>query len=285
MTKRKLLLAAIIAIILLALSLLFQIWSKAHRAESSSAFPARDTPPLSPKLPNQMASSNSPTKAPQVALPALKPAVPNPNAPDNSAPFSAPGAEPSDSAKNAVSSIVKAYQAYISASENGRMLTANPGDNAHTAALELARAGGVNLASIYFVPGDPKAPNPLPRTINLGGTGDDAVMNPAFANATLSIVLAANLPPNVDVSTTPVIWTRGLRADGTWAPDSPFGGKGGYIGFMDGHVEWVTSLSATDASAAFFLKDGTNTHTANISESLPPQAVVLSAEPTDTPNK
>ena len=34
------------------------------------------------------------------------------------------------------------------------------------------------------------------------------------------------------------MWTRGLQSDGTWAPDSPFHGQGGYVVFMDGHIEW-----------------------------------------------
>ena len=36
----------------------------------------------------------------------------------------------------------------------------------------------------------------------------------------------------------PILWTKGLQADGTWKSNSPWGGKGGHILFNDGRVEW-----------------------------------------------
>ena len=39
-------------------------------------------------------------------------------------------------------------------------------------------------------------------------------------------------------STAPLAWTRGLQPDGSWSFDSPFYGEGGFILFLDGHVEF-----------------------------------------------
>lgn len=164
-------------------------------------------------------------------------------------------------------------QSYIAYTTDGgveRMLSANSGDSAHFVALLLAQRTNSTDASVYFVPGDPKAPNLPPA----------AVTDPDFANATLSVEIAANIPIGSEVTTTPIAWTRGLREDGTWAPDSPFGGKGGYLVFFDGHTEWVDMLSTSDLKHdAYFLKYGAQTPTVNIREALPPGAVILSAEP------
>jgi len=67
------------------------------------------------------------------------------------------------------------------------------------------------------------------------------------------------------------MWTRGLQPDGTWSMDSPFNGSGGFIAFLDGHYDWYEK--------ADFCKYGTNIPTVNVHEALPPDAVVLSAEP------
>lgn len=149
----------------------------------------------------------------------------------------------------------------------GRILSANSGDTVHRVALELAQMTNLTDPKVYFVPGDPQAPNTVPASVN----------DPAFANATLSIEFAANTPDE-NSSTTPIAWTRGLRDDGTWAPDSPFGGQGGYILFRDGHVLWTDKLSF-EPGGILFVKPGASTPTANIHEAIAPGVVILRAEP------
>jgi len=177
-----------------------------------------------------------------------------------------------------LSSIAKTFMAYSYASEPARIFTANPGDTAHDAARELARVSGLNSARIYFVANDPKAPNPLPKVVLISDPSE-AEMNPEFVNATLSVEIAANIPPNANVKTTPVAWSRGLREDGTWTSDSPFGGKGGIVVFLDGHSKWYDRLSTSSQIDNYLVIYGTNTPTVNIREALPPGAVILSAEP------
>lgn len=49
-------------------------------------------------------------------------------------------------------------------------------------------------------------------------------------------------------STTPLIWTRGLSADGTWGVDTPWK-RGGHIAFLDGHVQFYNELDETEDGA------------------------------------
>jgi prepilin-type N-terminal cleavage/methylation domain-containing protein len=43
---------------------------------------------------------------------------------------------------------------------------------------------------------------------------------------------------------TPVFYSRGLLADGTWSPNSVYGTAGGYIAFLDGKVVFCKQASA-----------------------------------------
>jgi len=85
-------------------------------------------------------------------------------------------------------------------------------------------------------------------------------------------------PPRAAVTragrrTTPVAWTRGLRPDGTWAPDSPYAGEGGHVVFLDGNVVFFRRI---DGGLRRF--DGKGM-TSNILEALPPGARVGEAAP------
>jgi prepilin-type processing-associated H-X9-DG protein len=95
-------------------------------------------------------------------------------------------------------------------------------------------------------------------------------------------VIASNSCTNDDffknASEVPVAYSRGLRdgttAPGTWADSKinfDLGGtlsnKGGFIAFLDGHVEWYNNLGTGDRSA--LRKYGTNAMTNKIYEALP----------------
>lgn len=90
-------------------------------------------------------------------------------------------------------------------------------------------------------------------------------LNPAFRaiKPTFAVALGKlhwNMP-----STTPIIWTRGLQPDGTWASHSPYGTDGGYIMFLGGNVVFYRNLS--DDGGQIIDRDGNKT--ANILEALP----------------
>jgi prepilin-type processing-associated H-X9-DG protein len=148
------------------------------------------------------------------------------------------------------------------------------------AALILARDAGFNGASFWFEKSDPAlAGKIIPKTVC---DPKDGVLNPDFAKLTLSYVFVANMSITAPVTTTPLVWTRGLQPDGTWSKDSPWQGKGGLVAFCDGHVEWYDKLPLTKSGADApdpLLKYGTNKPTTDIREALPPGAIILPAEP------
>jgi prepilin-type processing-associated H-X9-DG protein len=183
--------------------------------------------------------------------------------------------------------IAKAYDAYVQANTSTHMLSVQPGATAQAAAVTLARVEQLNDAIIWFVKSDPKLNGEsVPTTVtSVGLTANSNSINPDFANKTLSYDIAANINlsppapiPQPNPASTPIAWTRGLRDDGTWGPDSPWHGAGGHIAFLDGHVTWFDKLSTQPGSELLY-KYGTNTPTTNINEALPPGTIILNAEP------
>lgn len=154
-----------------------------------------------------------------------------------------------------------------------------PNYTAHAIAVQLAKEAGLNDASYYFTSEDPRAPKGAIKTVLDGPVGPNTLPNLDFMRATLSLEIAVNIPTGAPVITTPIAWTRGLREDGTWAPDSPWRGKGGHVAYLDGHIEWLDGPLSTAPGGSSFVKYGTNIPTTNIREALPPGAVILSAEP------
>lgn len=146
----------------------------------------------------------------------------------------------------AASSVRQITLAYLNFAASGdatrRMTTANTPD-VYTWAARVARYGGLNDASLYFISGDPAHENlaVVPSVVLQDVTRLNTI-DPAFNNSPLSYSAARNLPASAPGSTTPLIWTRGLGASGDWAPNSPFSGRVGHIGFLDGHVEQLETL-------------------------------------------
>lgn len=146
-------------------------------------------------------------------------------------------------AANNLRQIASAYIAY-STTEGG--LSRNMAkDNIYEFAAELAKNVGLNDAHIWMLPDDPmvesKAPNERPKQV----IKQDQTLADHFNNFPLSFTVASKVRSNAPPSTTPIAWTRGLKADeGTWDADTGvYGSKGGFIAFLDGHVEWFTNLN------------------------------------------
>lgn len=182
--------------------------------------------------------------------------------------------------------IAKTYAAYSNGSDTPRNLQLPLGSTTHDAAFVLAQKAALNDAALYFVRDDPLGPKEIPESVIAGdwsNVSNATVVAPDFANATLSIVIAANVSTSAPPSTTPIAWTRGLQPDGTWAPDSPYKSSGGQIAYLDGHVVWCDQADAKDPQMTFY-KYGTHIPTHNIADSLPPGAFILPAEPRPRPN-
>lgn len=142
-------------------------------------------------------------------------------------------------------------------------------------AAALARDGGLNDAAIWIAPAESSLP--ANRDLSTVLTPDRTATRPEFLRARLAYtVVARGLHTNLP-STTPIAWTRGLRPDGTWSPDSPYKGEGGHIVFLGGNVQFYRNLAASPL-ARF---DDSKLTTTDIRQALPPDAFV--AEPIATP--
>jgi prepilin-type processing-associated H-X9-DG protein len=187
---------------------------------------------------------------------------------------------------NNLSQIAKTYNSYSYASNPARMLRMPPGSTVHDAAFILAKDAGLNDASVWFILSDDAlAGVTIPKSVidaNL-----TTIPNWDFMHTQLSVVIAANISTSAPSTTTPIAWDRGLQENGKWSRFSPWKGTGGHIAFLDGHVEWFDSLNTADPSSSLVVASGwpnAGTATVNITEALPPGAVILSAEPRSNRN-
>jgi prepilin-type processing-associated H-X9-DG protein len=177
-------------------------------------------------------------------------------------------------AANNLRQICLAYNLYSHESGLPRALKAK---TPYDWVLAVARAQGLNEAALFYIESDPllEAHYPLPTIIldNLS-LGAQASLSSQFQKTPISYSLVAQLPPGLSASTTPIAWTRGLQTDGSWAANSPYGGRGGHIGFLDGHVVWYNRL-VDDNGQGLLSSYNTGTPTANIKNTLPPSALIL----------
>ena len=132
----------------------------------------------------------------------------------------------------------------------------------------LAESGGLEEGNFWQSRVDPASAETYGRKIKIllpKRDGSPRELNPAFRHIKPAFAVAlgkmhTNLP-----STTPVAWTRGLQADGTWSKDSPYGERGGHIVFLGGNVAFYRNLK--DDGGQLIRPDGTKT--SNILEALP----------------
>ncbi|MDR1413668.1 MAG: type II secretion system GspH family protein [Puniceicoccales bacterium] len=140
--------------------------------------------------------------------------------------------------------------AYASLSLKGFARELNGCENAAQWAGVFSKYEEMNTASM-FIAGDDylveTERNPLPKTIGLVKNGTWQ-MNPEFENFPLSVVVIAGILGQSKAETTPIAYTRGLDSStGKWRSargkdGGIYGEKGGFIVFLDGHVEFFTNL-------------------------------------------
>ena len=95
-----------------------------------------------------------------------------------------------------------------------------------------------------------------------------------FEDWPIGITVVSGLQPGANPSTTPVAWTRGLTTSGTWqhagaARPGVYGSEGGYVVFLDGHVEFYRNLADQGGQLVHFTE---GTPTGNIREAVNPGA-------------
>lgn len=115
-------------------------------------------------------------------------------------------------------------------------------------AKTLADAGILNDASPYLWNDDPGLRGrEIPKIVK---EADSTIWEDA------SVVLLAGVDPSAPATTTPLAWSRGLNTGtGVWAENSIFGSEGGFIVFLDAHVEWFENTTGK-----LYQPDGTITN-------------------------
>ena len=171
--------------------------------------------------------------------------------------------------------IAIAYYTYANSDGKSRVINK---PTLHGWAAVLAEKGGINDPEIWIVKEDPlvQKAGKLPKYIaSPGKRGWE--MNEEFKDYPLSITVVNGLAGSVDPSTTPIAWTRGLRTDGRWSSlesEQPgiYGDKGGFIAYLDGHVNWYEDLNEDGGQLMNYI---TKKPTRNINEALPPHTSIL----------
>jgi prepilin-type N-terminal cleavage/methylation domain-containing protein len=117
----------------------------------------------------------------------------------------------------------------------------------------LAQRGILTDPTFYFAKNDPAFNGSYPTAIV--SPGNRTVLDPSFAtNRILSFEFVGGLRMS-DPPSTPVAYTRGLLANGTWSADSGvYKDAGGHIAFLGGSVQFFPNL--TEAASQLTLNNG-----------------------------
>jgi prepilin-type processing-associated H-X9-DG protein len=140
----------------------------------------------------------------------------------------------------------------------------------------------LNDPYVYISSGDKYAAKVVGEAIS--GPGGDANaylepyvrikndITPRMGTIPLSYCLISGLSASVPLATTPVAFTRGLKANGKWhSKYGLYGDKGGYIVFCDGHVTWFDG-----SRSAKFLHWNGQEYTTDIRNAIPNSAFISS---------
>ncbi|MDR0418269.1 MAG: type II secretion system GspH family protein [Puniceicoccales bacterium] len=191
---------------------------------------------------------------------------------------------------NCLKQIAMAYAQYCNDDVNGRNINLTGDLNGVKWAEELAKAGYLNDPTMYCFSGDSGASKVTKKTIVDNSTlkllhpwGEDN-------NVEFSVYLINNVPTDAPPTTTPIAFTRKLPSVSNdsgavddnevlsrWPSDGVYGGKGGYIAYLDGHVEWYEDLGKKGEGEGKLVTWGGGGTTNLIEETVPETAQILSA--------
>ncbi|MDR1303098.1 MAG: type II secretion system GspH family protein [Puniceicoccales bacterium] len=196
---------------------------------------------------------------------------------------------------NCLKQIAMAYSQYCNDDVNGRNINLTKETmTGKEWALVLARGGYLNDPSIYSFSGDSGASKVVKKAIVDSNLGDNNAWD-GDDDIEFSVYLINNVPMDAPLSTTPIAFTRGVPGIGNdpagsvskWPEDKNdpkksgvYGRKGGYIAYLDGHVEWHEDLggSGTEGSNVGKLIAWGGSETTNkIQDTIPSTAAILSA--------
>lgn len=128
-------------------------------------------------------------------------------------------------------------------------------------AIHLAMEGGINTSECYLS----IFSNTVAEHKNVVDYQHHILGN--FKELPLDWVCISPIPLNAPLATTPILYSRGLNlSQGVWEEDSVYGSAGGFVAFLDGHVEFFNNLR--DKLVNFKNQQPTS----QIQEAIPPQS-------------
>ncbi len=150
-----------------------------------------------------------------------------------------------------------AYQTYTST--GGRARRIEPGTNiqrgqandAKSFAAVLALKGDLNTAEVWYITEDTNVvTSNIPQAV-VDPSKDTPTINLTADAGPISWGVIINVPSTAPISTTPIIFTRGIgKTESKWEPTSPWLGKGGHIVYLDAHQGWYDSLDPNEGGTA-----------------------------------
>jgi len=142
------------------------------------------------------------------------------------------------------SAIAQAHQSYLL--DRSRPLNPERIASVGDFAAEMAQYQYLESAAPFFFASDPLAPDPIPRALAVR-SGDEWEAAAAFEAAeAYSVDLAVGVPVSAPASTTPLVWARGLTAEGEWDDSAAWGAGRGFMIYADGHAEMLNNLGEGD---------------------------------------
>jgi type II secretory pathway pseudopilin PulG len=132
----------------------------------------------------------------------------------------------------------------------------------------LARHGVLTDPTLYYAKNDPLFSGVYP--IAIISPDSRTTLDPGFTtDRSLSIEFIGGLRLG-DPASTPVLFTRGLRPDGTWDPDTGvYKDAGGYVAYLNGSVQFHPNTATGK-----FTSNRSSRQTDNILEAIPYNATV-----------
>lgn len=164
--------------------------------------------------------------------------------------------------------------AYTICLQSGDSRTLNSYKDIHSLAAYLAKQANLNDPQLWLLDQDAQVGDKaktLKTIIKPDGTPTDD-----FKALPLSFSFVVNLPSGLCPSTAPIAWSRGLKEDGMWdETEGIWGNAGGYVAFLDGHIEWYNNLKDPETQ---FCHHSTYESTPSYAEALGPNIQVLSGK-------
>ncbi|MBP6507828.1 MAG: prepilin-type N-terminal cleavage/methylation domain-containing protein [Opitutaceae bacterium] len=127
----------------------------------------------------------------------------------------------------------------------------------------LARTGILTDPSFYYAKNDPLFSGVYPTAII--SPDSRTQLDPSFiTDRSLSVEFVGGVKMG-DPPTTPILFTRGLRPDGTWDPvTGVYKDAGGYVAYLGGNVQFYPNTATNK-----FISNRTGRPTDNILEAIP----------------